>query len=258
MKKIMLLALIGAVLAGCAKKAPQTNAYEEFKALLQQTEEQFQTLESEEDAQIVFDAFKQKSIESIGKNADSGDAYRIAKDILYMLETDEKEQVFSFLNLDSLEAYGLDRYYRSFLAEKNTAVGCVYTDFETTRPDGTTLKLSDLLAEHPYVLIDFWASWCRPCRELMPALKELYAAQDGRLEILGVSLDSDRDKWLGAIDALGLTWQHGSELRGWNDPNAALYGVTGIPCTVLIRASDGLILARGEHDMARLAALIAE
>jgi len=258
MKRIILVALIGATMTGCAKQAPQTNAYEEFKALLQQTEEQFDALESEEEAQALFGSFTQKSIEFIAKNAESGDAYRIAQELLYMLDTDEKAQVFSYLNPDSLEAYGLESAYQSFLAEKNTCVGCVYTDFETIQADGTPVRVSELLATHPYVLIDFWASWCRPCREMMPFLKGLYEQQDGRLEILGVSLDDDRKKWLGAIEALELNWRHGSDLQGWDDPNAALYGVTGIPCTLLIRASDGLILARGEHDIEKLAALIDE
>ena len=256
MKKIFILALIGALLAGCAKKKPEKTPLEIYEEMNNQLEEQFQNRQSDEEIEPLVNEFINQSIELIITNTDKSDAYKIAKDMIYVLETDQKEIVFNALNKDSLEAYGLDKYYTNFLAEKNTAVGMVYTDFETTMPNGNKVKVSDLISKNDYVLIDFWASWCRPCRELMPQLKELYASEKGKLEILGVSLDSDRDKWLGAIDALELTWVHGSDLKGWDDENAKLYGVVGIPCTILIRASDGVIISRNEHDIAKLKALI--
>ena len=256
MKKLLLFALAGMMGTGCAQKAPKMSAYDEFEEMTKRAEQQFELVETEALQQAIVDDYTQKSLDLIEKNANTGDAYRIAKELLYMLETDQKARVFMALNPDSLEAYELDGAYQSFLAEQRTAVGQVYTDFETTRPDGTPLKVSDLLAEHPYVLIDFWASWCRPCRELMPSLKQLYAEADGKLEILGVSLDDSRSKWLGAISALELDWQHGSELMGWDDPNAEAYVVSGIPCTVLIRASDGRIIARSEHDIQKLLSLM--
>ena len=256
MKKLLVFALAGMIATGFAQQAPKMSAYDEFEKMLKRAEQQVELVETEAQQQAVVDNFTQKSLDLIEKNARTPDAYRIAKELLYTLELDQKARLFSLLDPDSLEAYELDGAYQTFLAEQRTAVGRVYTDFETTRPDGTTLKLSDLLAEHPYVLIDFWASWCSPCRELMPSLRELYAAADGRLEILGVSLDDSRKKWLGAINALGLDWQHGSELMGWSDPNAEAYGVGGIPCTILIRASDGRIIARDEHDISKLLSLM--
>lgn len=258
MKKLLVFALAGVMWTGCAQKAPKMSAYEQYEDMMKRAEQQLELVDTEEQQMAVMDDLAQKSIDLIEKNANTGDAYRIAKDMVYGLDTDQKARVFNSLNRDSLEAYGLEGVYQAFLAEQKTAVGQIYTDFETTRPDGTTLKLSELLAEHPYVLIDFWASWCRPCRELMPSLKQLYAASDGQLEILGVSLDDSRSKWLGAIEALELDWQHGSELMGWEDPNAVTYGVSGIPCTILIRASDGRIIARDEHDIQKLRSLMAE
>lgn len=256
MKKIFILALIGALIAGCAKKEAEKTPLEIYEDLNNQLEEKFQNTESDEEIGQLLDEFIHQSIELIITNSDKSDAYKIAKDMIYVLETDQKEMVFNALNQDSLAAYGLDRYYTSFLAEKNTKVGMVYTDFETTMPDGKKIKVSDLLSKNDYLLIDFWASWCRPCRELMPQLKELYASEKGKLEILGVSLDSDRDKWLGAIETLKLNWVHGSDLKGWEDENAKLYGVPGIPCTILIRAADGVIISRNEHDIAKLKAII--
>lgn len=258
MTKFFLTALLGVMMVACAAKAPRTNAYEQFEAMMHQTEAAIEATEEEWEQERILNGFLQKSLELIEKNAGTSDAYAIAKEVLYMMETEQKEQVFGYLNTDSLEKYELDLYYTNFLAEKQTAVGQTYIDFETTMADGSTIKVSDLLANHPYVLIDFWASWCRPCRELMPSLKELYDAQNGQLEILGVSLDSEREKWLGAIEALELNWVHGSDLQGWDDRNAGLYGVSGIPCTILIRASDGKIIARNEHDNAKLTALMAE
>lgn len=257
MKKILFLALCGALMAGCAKKAVEQTPYEKFAQLTEQVEENYQNAASQEEEEHIVNIYVDESLKMIVDNPETSDAYKIAKELLYLLDIDQKEQVFNMLtNMDSLEAYGLDRKYEAFFKEKNTCVGKEYTDFETTMPDGQKIRVSDLLKDNEYVLIDFWASWCRPCCEFMPELKSLYEDEKGKLEILGVSLDNDRDKWLGAIEKMELNWKHGSDLKGWQDDNAELYGVNAIPCIVLIRASDGMIVARNEHNIAKLKAII--
>jgi thiol-disulfide isomerase/thioredoxin len=93
--------------------------------------------------------------------------------------------------------------------------------------------LSDLRGN--YVLIDFWASWCKPCRMENPNVVRMYKKYSkDNFEIYGVSLDRNRAKWLQAIEADNLTWPHVSDLKFWNSAAAQLYNVQSIPFTVLI------------------------
>ncbi|NNC83252.1 MAG: redoxin domain-containing protein [Flavobacteriales bacterium] len=108
-------------------------------------------------------------------------------------------------------------------------------------PDGKFVSLSSLKGK--YVLIDFWASWCGPCRRENPNVVKLYEKYGGdRFEILGVSLDSSKDRWLKAIEKDGLDWLHVSDLKKWNSVAAADYGVRSIPFTVLVDP-DGNVVA---------------
>ena len=130
---------------------------------------------------------------------------------------------------------------------KKTAVGQPFTDFTVETEDGKKVSLSDYVGKENYVLVDFWASWCGPCRREMPNIVEAYAKYKGKnFEIVGVSLDQDADKWKDAIKKLNITWPQMSDLKGWQNEGAQLYAVNSIPHTMLVDA-DGTILARGLH-----------
>ncbi len=136
-------------------------------------------------------------------------------------------------------------------------IGSEAPEIRQQTPDGGTLALSDLRGK--VVLIDFWASWCRPCRIENPNVKRVYEryAKKG-FEILGVSLDRDHASWVKAIKDDGLPWKHVSDLGYWNNAAAQEYGAQSIPYTVLVDR-DGKILdkgLRGEQLEARLAQLM--
>lgn len=140
-----------------------------------------------------------------------------------------------------------------------TAVGKKFIDFEMNTPEGKSVKLSDFISKNKYTLIDFWASWCGPCRQEMPnvvaAYKEFKAKGFG---IVGVSLDNNLESWKKAIKDLNITWAQMSDLKGWQCEGAALYGVRAIPATVLV-AQEGTIVARnlrGDELKAKLAELM--
>lgn len=125
---------------------------------------------------------------------------------------------------------------------KNFLVGAVAPDFEQNTPEGQPMKLSDLRGK--VVLVDFWASWCGPCRRENPNVVKLYNKyKDQGFEILGVSLDKTKDKWVKAIEKDELTWHHVSDLRGWSNKVAKRYSVSSVPHTILLD-KDGKILAR--------------
>lgn len=132
--------------------------------------------------------------------------------------------------------------------KKQLMVGGEAPDFSGPTPSGETLKLSDLRGK--VVLIDFWASWCGPCRRDNPHVVKMYEKyKDKGFDILGVSLDSSKDRWLGAIEQDGLVWNHISDLKKWQSEYARLYGVRSIPHTVLLD-KDGKIIARGLRGQA--------
>ncbi len=125
-----------------------------------------------------------------------------------------------------------------------TDVGQKFTDFTLPDPEGNPVKLSDIIAKNKYTLIDFWASWCGPCRAEMPNVVAAYKEYNKMgFGIVGVSLDNDAEAWKKAIKDMNMTWDHMSDVKGWQCEGAALYGVNSIPATVLV-AQDGTIIQR--------------
>lgn len=141
------------------------------------------------------------------------------------------------------------------LAKRQT--GLHYTDLAMQDLDGNAAKLSQWVGKG-YLLVDFWASWCGPCRMEMPYVKAAYDKFHGKgFEIVGVSFDSKADAWQKAVKDLNLNWPHISDLKGWKCAASEAYGVNSIPSNVLLD-KDGVIVAadlRGEDLTAKLAEL---
>ena len=140
---------------------------------------------------------------------------------------------------------------------KNVLIGQNVPDF--TAPDTTGHPLTLSHFKGSYVLLDFWASWCVPCRQQNPELVKVYHKFGGKkLIIIGVSLDKKRAAWLNAIKADGLTWFQVSDLKYWDSEVAKLYGVQAIPQSFLI-CPEGKLIAknlRGDALEAKLANLL--
>jgi thiol-disulfide isomerase/thioredoxin len=164
------------------------------------------------------------------------------------LKQDEVEALFAKLSNDVKNTNWGKSVATSLNKTKTTAVGSVAPDFTQDDPKGKPFKLSTLRGK--YVLIDFWASWCGPCRRENPNVVRAYQKYKNKnFEILGVSLDNDKSAWLGAIEKDNLIWLHVSDLRGWKSASAQLYGVESIPQNYLLDPQ-GVIIEknlRGNH-----------
>jgi peroxiredoxin len=147
---------------------------------------------------------------------------------------------------NGLKKYEHNEIVKEFITKtdnvKKLEVGNIAPDIDLKDPDGKSVKLSSLRGN--YVLIDFWASWCGPCRMENPNVVKLYNKYHAKgFEIYGVSLDRSRDAWLKAIEKDKLTWVHVSDLKFWHSEGAKIYNVSAIPHTVLLD-KEGRILAK--------------
>ncbi|HEX8350984.1 MAG TPA: TlpA disulfide reductase family protein, partial [Hymenobacter sp.] len=138
------------------------------------------------------------------------------------------------------------RYTKALAAKldplRATAVGVVAPEISLAAPDGKAVALSSLRGK--YVLVDFWASWCGPCRQENPNVVRMYNKyKDKGFAIYSVSFDQDRAKWLKAIANDKLTWTQVSDLKGWESAAGQTYGVKAIPQTVLLDPQ-GRIIAK--------------
>ena len=135
--------------------------------------------------------------------------------------------------------------------------GAQAPDISAQTPDGKTVSLASLRGK--YVLLDFWASWCTPCRAENPNVVKAWNKYKGKnFTILGVSLDDSKDSWVKAIEKDGLTWTHISDLKRWESVPARIYNVQGIPANFLIDPAGKIVSTnlRGAELDARLAELL--
>lgn len=135
-------------------------------------------------------------------------------------------------------------------AQNKIEIGKKAPEITMSRPDGTSFSLSSLKGR--LILIDFWATWCAPCVGEQPELKKLYETysdqvKNNKFEILGVSLDKNKDSWQKAIDRFTINWTQVSDLKFWKSPVAKAYEIDELPFNVIIDG-EGTIIARNLHE----------
>lgn len=177
------------------------------------------------------------------KNSNSFVAPYILYNNRYNYELTELEDFVNNFNINEENDYSklLDEYIAIL---QRVDVGQPYLDFTQETPEGDLLSLSELVGKSKLLLVDFWASWCGPCRAENPNVVEVYNEYHEKgFDVLGVSLDMQKENWIKAIEDDGLIWHNISDLKYWNNEAAKSYGISSIPSNLLLD-ENGIIIAK--------------
>ena len=207
-------------------------------------------------AKLMTDA-QAKETELIKANPDSYVSTFVIVSSMGQMEYEQLKERYSLLG-EKAKASAQGKAIAAQIAKlESTAIGQIAPNFTITTPEGESISLYDIKGK--VKLIDFWASWCGPCRGENPHVVEIYKEYHPKgLEIFGVSLDNNKEAWVKAIADDGLVWKHGSDLKGWQSAPAQLYSVTGIPHTVLLDENIKIIAKnlRGDELKQKIAELL--
>jgi len=183
------------------------------------------------------------TIKTIAENTDNLVGLYLATTSYYTIDHhDELELLLKWFDNDFKD----HPYYRNLTERlgnwEQLSIGALSPNFTMNDTTGTGIIMHDLKGK--YLLIDFWASWCKPCREENPELLKVYNEfEPVGFEILGVSLDDDRSRWIKAINHDGIRWIHVSDLKGWKSEIVNTYQLNDLPITILLDP-DGKIIGK--------------
>jgi len=198
---------------------------------------------------------KKNSIAFIQKNSDNYVGLMVAKNRIAKFDAVEIDAITNGFSARIKKSTTYKDYVTYAEKIKRSAPGSKFIDFNFKDHKGNAVKLSDHVGKGKYVLLEFWASWCGPCRADIPHLKEAYEAfHPAGFEVISVSMDDNKEKWLEAIEEEQMTWLQVSDLKAFNGELNKLYNFQGIPTCVLIDPKGNIVTRnmRGSWMDARL------
>ncbi len=243
------------------KGSPANDAYSAYLDRLSQLTAQFydpNTTEEQRNEIIRQDSIAQAELIDANRDNILG-AFLFCSDKIYGLNGEQIEAEVAKFSPEMQQTDYLQEALKEAGIQKKTAVGQPY--MEITLPDSTgeQIALSAFVGKGKYVLLDFWASWCRPCMQELPYLIDAYNKYHAKgFEIYGVSLDENKSSWESTVKSQQMDWIQVSTLEGWECPAAQQYGIRSIPANLLIDP-EGTIIAknlRGEELVKTLAGLL--
>ena len=262
MKKLFFCALAAVVmLAGCAS-APIEKQLEDFRAKIESFEQTFNegaaaikedvALTAEQQSEKIsalsdklIGEMKEFCMNTLGKNRDNALGLEAFKNVQFLLDADELEKAVESLGDSIKEDPAVRQVSDGLQAKKATKAGQPFVDFtivqDPENPETSTVKLSDYVGKGKYVLVDFWASWCGPCKAEIPNIKAVYDKYAGEdFDVLSVAVWDKPEASVKAAAELGITW---NQIINAQQVPTDLYGIDGIPHIMLV-GPDGIILNR--------------
>lgn len=244
MKKIVCLTLVVMAMLGCSKKPSECNQQivEQWNNIRHEVYQDYANCETEEDMIVLQTKLADSLIAFAGRYRESSAMDSIVRRVFPSISLDKKREMIKIYSPEEIRSHGFLEFPRLIEYQTQILEDSIYVDFDAPDADDELIRISDLVGKTDYLLIEFWASWCPPCRQAIPELKQIFEEANGRLQIVSVSVDDDREAWLEMVNQLDMNWINVSELKGWDDEATRMYGICAIPYTILLD-SKGKILA---------------
>ena len=230
----------------------QTALYKEYKSA-KENEDEAGMKKADSLSTVLDNEIKKQLLAFVKKNNTSVASPYIIMKNSWQFELPELEEVVVVFDTSMNNSVYMQLLKKRVEILRSVAIGQAAPDFTMNDSTGAPVTLSQLNGK--YLLVDFWASWCSPCRVENPNVVRAWKAFHSKgFDIMGVSFDKNRDKWVEAIQHDNLAWTHVSDLKGWGNAAGKLYGINSIPSNVLLNPDQKIIARnlRGEDLMKKL------